>query len=146
MRRHFICFCFLYTLIISDDAGGQAMFAAPVDISNGSVSGVTSLDAADFNGDGLLDVVVMEGGKHATKRTFAWFEQKSETFWQRHELGSAHQLDSFLGSARCEDIDNDNDADIVFTSDNHSLGPVRVIVAENPGTTQVTRPWKMKTI
>jgi hypothetical protein len=110
------------------------------------VSGVTSLDAADFNGDGLLDVVVMEGGKHSAKRTFAWFEQKSADEWIRHELGTAHQLDSFLGSARCGDIDSDGDPDIVFTSDNHTLGPVRVIVALNPGGIQVFGMWKLNTI
>ena len=74
MHRVVISFYFFSTLIISIDSTGQAKFAAPVYISNGSVSGVTSLDAADFNGDGLLDVVVMEGGKHSAKRTFAWFE------------------------------------------------------------------------
>ena len=146
MHRVVISFYFFSTLIISIDSTGQAKFAAPVDISNGSVSGVTSLDAADFNGDGLLDVVVLEGGKHSAKRTFAWFEQKSANDWRRHELGTVHHLDSFLGSARCADIDSDGDPDFVFTSDNHTLGPVRVIVAENPGATAVFEPWNIKTI
>jgi hypothetical protein len=146
MRQHIILFYLLSALIISNDSIGQTRFAAPVDISNGSVSGVTSLDAADFNGDGLLDVVVMEGGKHSAKRTFAWFEQKNAHHWRRHELGTAHQLDSFLGSARCDDMDSDGDPDIVFTSDNHTLGPVKVIVAENPGGIKIFEPWKLNVI
>ena len=121
-------------------------FAKPVDISNGSVAGVTSLDAADLNQDGLVDVIVLEGGKHAEKPTYAWFEQTANAVWIRHELGNTSLLDSFLGSAKCSDIDGDLDIDIILTSDNHAKGPIKVFIFENPGKHQVTKPWKLKLV
>ncbi len=141
MKKAF--FVFLVILNINFDLRGQTVpFADPVDVSQGSVAGVTSLDAADFNQDGLLDVIVMEGGKHAEKPTFAWFEQKSAHQWIRHELGHQEQLGSFLGSATCADMDGDQDIDLVVTSDNHSVGPINVFLFENPGGSAVYQPWK----
>src|SRR5687768_3186861 len=120
-------FLLLALLTVSKNLRSQTIaFARPVEISQGSVSGVTSLDAADFNLDGLLDVLILEGGKHAEKPTFAWFEQKSRNNWVRHELGNIKQVDSFLGSAKCADMDEDGDMDVVFTSDNHTQGPIKV--------------------
>lgn len=99
-------------------------FADPVDISQASVNGVSSLDAQDIDGDGLIDVAVIEGGKHATGKTFAWFKASasSQDTWERYEFSDSAPLKSFLGSAKLTDIDNDNDNDLVVSSDNHSGG------------------------
>ncbi|GJM30794.1 MAG: hypothetical protein DHS20C17_34290 [Cyclobacteriaceae bacterium] len=144
----------LYTAIVSailtlnaiSISAQSVNFAPEIDVSNGTVSGVTSLDAGDLNDDGLLDIVVLEGGKHAEKPTIAWFEQTRTERWTRHELGNPAQLDSFLGSAKCYDIDSDGDIDIVLTSDNHAKGPIRVIILENPGDSLVFQPWNLRQI
>jgi len=53
-------------------------FAPPVDVSEGHVLGVSSMDSGDIDGDGRADVVVLEGGKHAGGRqTFAWYRAPS---------------------------------------------------------------------
>ena len=99
-------------------------FAGPVDIARGSVKGVSSLDAKDIDGDGLIDVAVIEGGKHAAGKTFAWFKapKKSQGAWQRYAFNPSAPLKSFLGSAKLVDVDNDKDNDLVVSSDNHSGG------------------------
>lgn len=143
MKKLFVLFLISGLLTITLRSQSQSIsFADPVDISQESVAGVTSLDAADFNQDGLLDVIVMEGGKHAEKPTFAWFEQKRNREWIRHELGHQDQLDSFLGSAKCADMDGDQDIDLVVTSDNHAVGPIKVFWFENPGKKNVYKSWK----
>lgn len=125
---------------------GPVAFADPVDIAAGSVLGVSSLDAGDIDGDGLVDVAVIEGGKHATGETFAWFEAPSDEggAWTRHEFNPAAPLKAFLGSAKLVDIDNDGDNDLVMSSDNHS-GTVKdadVLVFVNPlPTGDVTGSW-----
>ena len=122
--------------------GQKLRFEEPVDIGAESVSGVTALDAGDFNLDGLMDVAVLEGGKHAEKPTFAWFEQQANGKWKRHEFGNNNLIDSFLGSAKCADMDGDGDYDLVFTSDNHSVGPIKVFIFVNPGNPAVYESWK----
>ena len=99
-----------------DNARAEVPFAAPKDISNGSVSGVTSLVAGDLNGDGRADVVVIEGGKHAGgRKTFAWFEVPSQddSDWPRHDFETDVKLRPFLGAARLADMDGDGDLDVV---------------------------------
>ncbi len=139
----------LFTLItITNNITGQTVsFADPVDIGMGSVIGVSALDAADFNKDGLIDVAVMEGGAHSKGRiTFAWFEQSINKNWIRHEFGGSEGFDDFIGSARCEDIDKDGDVDLVLANDGHSTGPIQIFLFENPGKRKVYGKWPSQII
>jgi len=126
-------------------------FAAPLDIAAGTVFGISSLDAGDINGDGLADIAVIEGGKHATGKVFAWFQAptSTETEWQRFEFTDSAPLKSFLGAAKLVDIDNDNDVDLVVSSDNHS-GTVKesdIFVFINPlPNGDVHKPWNFNYI
>ena len=122
-------------------------FAEPLDVSLGSVSGVSALDVADLNQDGLVDVIVLEGGAHSSGRfTLAWFEQIKSAEWLRHDFNIPIQLDDFIGSARCEDMDRDGDIDLVFTNDGHSVGPINIYLLINPGRGEVYLPWKYSLI
>jgi hypothetical protein len=139
----------LFALIgAAGETFGQALsFAEPVDIGMGTVSGVTALDAADFNMDGLVDVAVMEGGAHANGRiTFAWFEQSEKKKWIRHDFGNTGLFDDFIGSARCGDMDRDGDVDLVLTNDGHNTGPIKVYLFKNPGKTKVKETWPYELI
>ena len=127
--------------------GQSVFFAEPLDISQGSVSGVSSLDVGDFNKDGLVDVAVMEGGAHSKGRvTFAWFEQSLTGNWVRHEFGNNDMFDDFIGSARCGDINNDGNIDLVLTNDGHTTGPINVYFFKNPGKKKVTEKWSFQLI
>lgn len=122
-------------------------FAKPVDISNGTVSGVTALDVADFNQDGLVDVAVLEGGAHADGRvTFAWFEQKTNGDWNRHNFNNPDLIGfndntDFTGSAKSADVTGDGYPDLVFTVDGHTTSPIKVYLFENPGPENVAAAW-----
>lgn len=144
--RHLIAFVFtsILALVSIQRTQGQILqFAEPQDISNGTVSGVSALDGADINKDGLMDVVVLEGGVHAKGRfTLAWFEQTQSGNWERHDFDIPIQLDDFIGSARCGDVDKDGDMDVIFSNDGHSTGPVNVYLLRNPGKRKVNKPWK----
>lgn len=127
---------------MASSAMGQGLsFAEPVDISGGSVSGVSALDAADFNKDGLMDVVVMDGGKHADHSTFGWFEQEEGQKWTSRSFQFTEELEPFIGTVKCGDINGDSYPDVVFTADGHSSGPIKVYWLENPGKKQM-KPWK----
>lgn len=121
-------------------ASAQTPFAEPYDLADGSVAGVTSLVAGDINGNGRADVVVLEGGKHGRRPTFAWFEapQQAQGDWQRHDITHQADLRAFLGSARLADINGDGDLDLIVSSDKHSGGDGKadVFVLVNPGPDQ----------
>ncbi|WP_339925345.1 VCBS repeat-containing protein [uncultured Cyclobacterium sp.] len=118
-------------------------FANPIDLSTGSVSGVSALDVGDINGDGRMDVVVLEGGVHAEGRfTLAWFEQTKKGEWEKHDFNIPVKFDDFIGSARCADMDNDGDIDLVFSNDGHATGPINVYFLKNPGRRKVHKQWE----
>ena len=118
----------------------EASFRAAKDISAGGVSGVSSMDAGDIDGDGLADVVVIEGGKHANPpaadKTFAWFKAPADIqgTWRRVAFNEEAPLRSFLGAAKLADMDRDGDLDLVVSSDRHSGGKreADVFVFVNP--------------
>lgn len=131
-----------------DDARSEVPFAAPRDISDGSVSGVTSLVAGDIDGDGRADVVVIEGGKHAgNRKTIAWFQApaRNDGDWRRHEFEPNVKLRPFLGAARLADMDGDGDLDLVVSSDMHSGGEAEadLFVFVNPRpNANAAGPWR----
>ncbi|MEO9894639.1 VCBS repeat-containing protein [Aurantibacter sp.] len=137
----------LSLLFIKSLKSQSISFAQPIDISNGAISGVSALDVADFNNDGLNDVAVLEGGVHAEGRfTLAWFEQTQSKSWIRHDFNIPIQFDDFIGSAKCGDVDNDGDMDLIFSNDGHATGPVNIYHLENPGELKINEPWNYKLI
>ena len=104
-------------------AGLEVSFKQPKDIAGGGVLGISSMDAGDIDNDGLVDIAVIEGGKHAGgRKTLAWFKSPVETQgdWQRFEVNQSAPLRPFLGSAKLADMDSDGDLDLIVSSDNHS--------------------------
>ena len=124
-------------------------FSQPVEISHGSVKGISALDVGDFNGDGLIDVAVFDGGAHAKGgMTAAWFEQTGST-WIRHEFGTEEIIGTsdntdFVGAMKCADIDNDGDTDVIVCVDGHKVGPINIYLLENPGPEMCSKPWPQK--
>ena len=135
-------------IVYGSDAGVSIPFAAPKDISEASVSGVTSLVAGDINGDGRADVVVIEGGKtRGSRKTFAWFDApaQNEDNWVRHDFKTDAPLRHFLGAARLADMDGDGNLDLVVSSDMHSgdTAEADVFVFSNPRPRlSAAHPWR----
>ena len=134
------------TVITVSPADSFVHFNNAKDIANDSVSGISSLDVGDLNGDGRGDIIAIEGGKHASgRKTFAWFEAPItiQGSWTRHEFGNNSQLRSFLGSAKLADMDGDGDLDLIVSSDNHSGSSKQadLYVYVNPGSGSVTGSW-----
>ncbi len=127
--------------------GQELSFSSPVDIGSGTIAGVSALDAADFNGDGLVDVAVFDGGQGAKGRTKAvWFQQISNTEWVRHEFGhegiiGTNDSTDFVGAAKCADIDSDGDPDVIVCVDGHAISPIKIYLFENPGASLVYNTW-----
>lgn len=110
-------------------------FASDFDIASGSVRGVSSLAGGFIDNDGFPDVVVLEGGRHASGReTFAWFRYHSPASWTRYEIIKPSPFRPFIGAAKLGDMDRDGDLDLVVSMDNHSGGDVSAYVywLENP--------------
>jgi hypothetical protein len=103
----------------------------PVDISAGGVRGVTAIKIGDLNKDGLPDIAVFEGGKHASGRqTFAWFEAPD---WTRREFNTAYRPGPFLGDAALADVNQDGYLDVILPQDPHSgSGTGYLFWYENP--------------
>jgi hypothetical protein len=128
-------------------SGQELNFSSPVDIGQGTIEGVSALDAADFNGDGLLDVAVFDGGQGSKGRTkAAWFEQINSSSWKRHEFGhegiiGTSDSTDFVGAAKCGDIDADGDEDVIVCVDGHAISPIKIYLFENPGKSRIYNPW-----
>lgn len=145
---------FVLALPVSVSAGFTAIvaaqqanipFASSLDVAMGTVSGVSQTAIGDLDGDGLPDIGVFEGGKHASgRKTFAWFEAPG---WVRHEFNTSLQPGPFVGAAAFADIDGNGRLDVVVSSDLHSGGtPIGSMYwFENPGGA-ATGAWSRHTI
>ncbi|MFC1634417.1 FG-GAP repeat domain-containing protein [Planctomycetota bacterium] len=121
----------LLALFITTTAAAEVSFRPPKDIAGGAVLGLSSMDAGDIDNDGFIDVVAVEGGKHASgRKTFAWFKAPVDTqgTWQRFDVNPGAPLRSFLGTAKLADMDGDGDLDLIVSSDNHSGGKMEADV------------------
>ena len=128
---------FLLAPFVTTAAAIEVSFKPPKDIAGGGVSGLSGMDAGDIDNDGLIDVVAIEGGKHAGgRKTFAWFKAPTDTqgTWQRFDVNPSAPLRSFLGAVKLADMDRDGDLDLIVSSDNHSGGrkEASVFVFINP--------------
>lgn len=138
---------FLFAATGTQNVCSEIPFHQPIDIANGSISGLSCMDAGDIDGDGLIDIIALEGGKHAEgRKTFAWFKspKDAQQHWQRYNIKHNAPLRSFLGSAKLADMDNDGDTDLVVSSDNHSGEKMEaeIFVFLNPlPNNQPTKQW-----
>ena len=95
------------------------------------------LEVADFNNDGIMDIVVFNGNK-----LNAWFQGPN---WVKHNL-QANPPQKFRGSIAVADFNGDGWMDIVMPEDNHLNPPGQLYLLENPGAGAVTGPWIKHTI
>ncbi|MEO0405039.1 MAG: VCBS repeat-containing protein, partial [Bacteroidota bacterium] len=98
---------------------GTGSFGLPQNIGF-LTSGPQAIDAADFDGDGDIDVVVAIGFENE----FSWFENINGTFTE-------HVFHSVLAPLQvvANDIDQDGDQDIIT----YALGTTEVTLHENTG-------------
>ncbi|MCB0323106.1 MAG: fibronectin type III domain-containing protein [Bdellovibrionales bacterium] len=91
----------------------------------------TSAQLADFNRDGKMDIVVVEGGKHASgKQIFAWLEAPS---WARHDIAKAGEMPgAFTGTLETLDVNKDGCVDVIVSEDQHSASSGRLYWYRNP--------------
>ncbi len=131
----------IFTTSQGTNSLGPLTFAPEKDLGNGAILGLSVVDLADVNGDGLLDVGVFEGGQDAGGRvTLAWLESPAvpNGNWNKHDLPRPQPSRPFIGAAKFGDMDNDGDADIVVSMDNKdqlvsSTKSAYVYWLQNPG-------------
>lgn len=108
---------------------GDGTFSEPIIIFNGTASGSSGVSLSDFNGDGRLDIVMIDS--ETTLRLF--LEYSSNGTFEKQIIISIGN-GSFLSSIVTGDINNDYRADIVFTNPNgHQVG---VLLGNGDGTFQ----------
>lgn len=118
-------------------------------IPDPDIRGVTTVNIADLDNDGLPDIAAFEGGKHAQGRQlFAWYQAPD---WIRHEFDPAFKPGPFIGDSEFADVDNDGDLDLILPEDKHSGNldlPANLYWFENPVIPggNATLPWKKHTI
>lgn len=119
---------------------GQAsssIFSTSTQIVGDQGRGNYAPEAADFNGDGEVDIVLWRSQADGSYAVTMFQNDGTETFTE-HVL---HSVGSFSSSLAKGDFDNDGDLDLVIFANNganHSL-----IIKENPGhgSTTFTSAW-----